>query len=80
MNSLNTALALDHAACTAVGHATVTALPQTGRKTQVLASPQELRQQLPLSSALALRVQQQREQIRAILSVRINIKNSKQCS
>ncbi len=45
MNSLNTALALDHTACAALGHATVTALPQTGRKTQVLASPQELRQQ-----------------------------------
>lgn len=68
MNSLNTALALNHTACAELGHATVTALSHTGRKTQVLASPQELREQLPLNAALALRVQQQREQIRAILS------------
>ena len=68
MNSLNTALALDHTACAAPAQATVTVLPQAGRKTQVLASPQELRQQLPLSVDLALRVQQQREQVRAILS------------
>lgn len=68
MNSLNTALALDHTACAALAQATVTVLPQAGRKTQVLASPQELRQQLPLSAGLAQRVQQQREQVRAILS------------
>src|SRR5699024_1319227 len=39
-----------------------------GRKTQALPSPHELRQQLPLSAELARRVQQQREQVRAILS------------
>ena len=68
MNALNTAIALDQTACVALESATITALTQTGRKTQVLASPQELRQQLPLSAALAQRVQQQREQVRAILN------------
>lgn len=68
MNSLNTALALDHTACVTLDPVTIKALTPTRRKTQVLASPQELRQQLPLSVDLALRVQQQREQVRAILS------------
>lgn len=67
MNALHTALAFDHntAALTAANANIV--LP-TGRKTQALASPHELRQQLPLSAELARRVQQQREQVRAILS------------
>ncbi len=68
MNSLNTAIALQQATCLDSEQANITVLPQTGRKTRVLASPQELRQQLPLSAELARRVQQQREQIRAILS------------
>lgn len=68
MNSLNTALALDLPACVAFEQAHISTLPTSGRKTQVLASPQQLRQQLPLSAELARRVQQQREQVRAILS------------
>ena len=68
MNSLNTAIALDHTACETLGQATITTLPQTGRKTRVLVSPQELRQQLPLRAELAQRVQQQREQVRAIIN------------
>ena len=67
MNSLNTAIAFDHNGV-ALDAANVTTLPQSGRKTQVLASPQELRQQLPLSAQLAQRVQQQREQVRAIIN------------
>ena len=67
MNSLNTAIAFDHNSV-ALDAANVTTLPQSGRKTQVLASPQELRQQLPLSAQLAQRVQQQREQVRAIIN------------
>lgn len=67
MNALNTALAFDHnTAALAAANANIV-LP-TGRKTQALASPHELRQQLPLSAELARRVQQQREQVRAILS------------
>jgi 3-deoxy-7-phosphoheptulonate synthase len=68
MNSLNTALALDNPACVAFEQAHISTLPTSGRTTRVLASPQELRQQLPLSAGLARRVQQQREQVRAILS------------
>ena len=67
MNALHTALAFDHnTAALAAANANIV-LP-TGRKTQALASPHELRQQLPLSAELARRVQQQREQVRAILS------------
>lgn len=67
MNSLNTAIAFDHRAhaLESVNKATQAHI---GRTTQVLASPQELRQQLPLTTALAARVQQQREQVRAILN------------
>src|SRR5690554_6096002 len=68
MNFLNTALALDHSACVAFEQAHISTLPRSGRTTRVLISPQELRQQLPLTAELARRVQQQREQIRAILS------------
>ena len=68
MNSLNTAMALQQPTCLNLEQANISLLPQTGRKTRVLASPQELRQQLPLTAELARRVQQQREQIRAILS------------
>lgn len=68
MNSLNTALALDHPACVAFEQAHISTLATSGRKTRVLVSPQQLRQQLPLSAELARRVQQQREQVRAILS------------
>lgn len=67
MNSLNTALSLDNSTA-ALESAQVSTLIQPSRKTRVLASPQELRQQLPLSAALAQRVQQQREQVRAILN------------
>ena len=67
MNALHTALAFDHnTAALAAANANIV-LP-TGRKTQALASPHELRQQLPLSAELARCVQQQREQVRAILS------------
>ena len=67
MNALHTALAFDHnTAALAAANANIV-LP-TGRKTQALPSPHELRQQLPLSAELARRVQQQREQVRAILS------------
>ncbi len=66
MNALNTALALDHSH-SALDLAAITTLPKAARHTQVLASPQELRQQLPLTAELARRVQQQREQVRAIL-------------
>jgi 3-deoxy-7-phosphoheptulonate synthase len=68
MNSLNTAMALQQPTCLNLEQANISLLPQTGRKTRVLASPQALRQQLPLTAELARRVQQQREQIRAILS------------
>ena len=67
MNALNTALSLDNSTAV-LESAQVTTLIQPSRKTRVLASPQELRQQLPLSAALAQRVQQQREQVRAILN------------
>lgn len=65
MNSLNTALALDHQAAE---QGVVTTLTQTGRTTRTLPSPQQLRQQLPLSVKLAQRVQQQRQQVRAIIN------------
>ena len=68
MNALHSAIALDHTICAALEQATVTTLPQARRKTKGLLSPQELRQQLPLSSFLAQRVQQQREQVRAIIN------------
>lgn len=68
MNSLNTAIALDRNAGATLKPATITALSRTGRKTRALASPQELRQQLPLSTQLAQRVQQQREQVRNIIN------------
>lgn len=67
MNSLNTALALDHSS-TELEAANSSVLVQTGRKTQALVSPQVLRQQLPLSAQLAQRVQEQREQVRAIIN------------
>lgn len=67
MNALHTALAFDHTHA-ALEAANTSILLPSGRKTQVLASPEELRQQLPLSAALAHRVQQQREQVRAILN------------
>lgn len=65
MNSLNTALALDPSAAE---QGIVSTLRQTGRTTRALLSPQQLRQQLPLSTQLAQRVQQQREQVRAIIN------------
>ncbi len=68
MNSLNTAIALQQPTCLDLEQANITVLAQTGRKTRVLASPQELRQQLPLSAELARRVQQQRSEVRAILN------------
>ena len=68
MNSIHTATALKQPAGLDLEQANITVLPHTGRKTRALVSPQELRQQLPLSAALAQRVQQQREQVRAILS------------
>lgn len=64
MNSLNTALALEQPAVEQ-GHIT---LSQTGRTTRPLLSPQELRQQLPLSPALAQRVAEQRQQVRDIIN------------
>ena len=67
MNSLNTAFAVDHTTA-ALEAANAHVLQSSGRKTQALVSPQTLRQQLPLSTALAQRVQQQREQVRAILN------------
>ncbi|HZJ95966.1 MAG TPA: 3-deoxy-7-phosphoheptulonate synthase [Thiopseudomonas sp.] len=65
MNSLNTALALDHQVNE---QGVVTTLTQSGRTTRALLSPQQLRKQLPLSAQLAQRVQQQREHIRAIIN------------
>ncbi|MDY0205978.1 MAG: 3-deoxy-7-phosphoheptulonate synthase [Pseudomonas sp.] len=67
MNALNTALAFDHASVALEAANASISIP-SGRKTQVLASPQQLRQQLPLSTELAQRVQQHREQVRAILN------------
>ncbi|HKM38151.1 MAG TPA: 3-deoxy-7-phosphoheptulonate synthase [Thiopseudomonas sp.] len=66
MNALNTALAFDHTSVALEAANASISIP-AGRKTQVLASPQQLRQQLPLSTELAQRVQQHREQVRAIL-------------
>ncbi|MDY0250245.1 MAG: 3-deoxy-7-phosphoheptulonate synthase [Pseudomonas sp.] len=68
MTSLKTAMASNQATCIDLEQTNITLLPHTGRKTRALVSPQELRQQLPLSAELARRVQQQREQVQAILS------------